>query len=136
MKVLGSIVVVAVVAIGISAIGAYAEPIIPEGAKQLNGAEIKVFLEGKTFRLVVYDAAKSLTGTSTWELNNGSVHGEYSWDNQSPKPWSADWYVESNMNCIKKKSGEVECHQIYLDGEKFIEVRQDGVIHAVSTPID
>jgi len=136
MKVLGGIVVVAVVAIGLSAPGAYAEPTIPEGAKQLNGAEIRVFLDGRTFRFVAYDSAKSLTGTSTWELNKGSAHGEYSWDNQSPKPWSRDWYVENNLNCTKPKTGEAECNRIYLDGEQFIEVRQDGVIHAVSTPID
>jgi len=115
---------------------AQSEPKIPEGAKPLNGAEIKVFLDGKTFRLVVYDAAKSLTGTSTWELDQGRVHGEYSWDNQDPKPWSRSWYVENNLNCTKPKGGEAECNQIYLDGQKFIEVRQDGVIHAVSTPIN
>jgi hypothetical protein len=115
---------------------AHSEPKIPEGAKPLNGAEIKVFLDGRTFRFVVYDSAKPLTGTSTWQLNDGSVHGEYSWDNQSPKSWSRTWYLENDLNCTKPKKGDAECNHIYLDGEKFIEVRQDGVTHAVSTPID
>ena len=136
MKVLRIVAVAIVAATCLSAQVAHSNPKIPEGSKPLNGAEIKVFLDGKTFRFVVYDAAKSLTGTSTWELNKGRAHGEYSLDNQSPKPWSTGWYVENNMNCIKKKSGKVECNHIHLDGEKFIEVRPDGVIHAVSTPVD
>jgi hypothetical protein len=115
---------------------AQSEPTIPEGANPLNGAEIKVLLDGKTFKFLVYDSEKSLTGTSTWELSKGRVHGEYSWDDQSPKPWSRDWYVENNLNCTKPNKGEAECNRIYRDGEKFIEVKQDGVIHAVSTPIN
>jgi len=115
---------------------AHSEPKIPEGAKPLNGAEIKAFLDGKTFQFVAYDSEKSLTGTSTWELNKGSAYGEYSWDNRSLKPWSRDWYVENDLNCTKPTQGDAECNHIYLDGEKFIEVRQDGVIHAVSTPVE
>jgi hypothetical protein len=136
MKVSHIVAVAIVAASCLSTRLAHSEPKIPEGAKPLNGAEIKEFLDGRTFRLVVYDAKKSLTGTSTWELNEGRVHGEYSWDNQDPKSWSRKWYVENDLNCTKPTKGDAECNRIYLDGEKFIEVRQDGVIHAVSTPLE
>ncbi len=124
-----------VLIVALASVQSLADPKIPDGATPLTNEEIKAALGGKTFRFVVYDAKKSLTGTSTWDLERGAVHGNYVWDNQSPKKWKRTWYVENNKNCTKPRNKEPECQNIYLDGENFIEVTDDGTIHAVSTPV-
>ncbi len=40
----------------------------------LTNEAIKTVLGGKTFKFVIYDAPKSLTGTSTWDLDRGVVY--------------------------------------------------------------
>ena len=114
-----------------------ADPEIPPGAKPLTNAEISALLAGRTFSFVVYDAAKSLTGTSTWDAHRKKVYGEYSWDKQSPKKWERKWYIVNGQNCTKPLDEKpAECQNIYLDGDGFIEVTDDGTIHAVSTPVE
>ena len=128
--------VIGFLAIGLRPACTLADPAIPPGAQPLTNEEIKAALGGKTFKFVVYDAAKSLTGTSTWDLDRGAVYGTYVWDNQNPKQWKRKWYIENNKNCTQPRNKEPDCQSIYLDGEKFIEVTDDGTIHAVSTPAD
>ena len=127
---------IAFLAMGSIQTAALADPEIPPGAKPLTNEEIEAALGGKTFRVVVYDNAKSLTGTSTWDLGRGIVYGDYVLDNQSPRQWKRKWFVENNQNCTQPRNQDSECQNIYLDGEKFIEVTDDGTIHAVSTPVD
>ncbi len=126
---------IVLVVIGLAPLSALSEPSIPEGAKPLTNEEIKAALGGKTFKFVVYDKGKSLTGTSTWDLESGAVYGKYVWNNQSPRKWKRKWYVKNNTNCTQPRNKEPECQNIYLDGEKFIEVTDNGTIHAVSTPV-
>ena len=109
-------------------------PSVPEDAKLLNSEEIKAALGGKTFKFVVYDKQKSLTGTSTWDPEREVAYGEFVWDRQSPKKWERPWFVKDDWNCIEQDKGP-ECHKIYLDGENFFEVTESGVVHAVSMPI-
>ncbi len=130
------LILVALLAVGPNPNAALADPEIPQGAQPLTDEEIKAVLGGKTFKFVVYDAQKSLTGTSTWDLDRGAVYGEYVWDNLSPRQWKRKWYVENDKNCTQPRNKAPECQNIYLDGKKFIEVTDDGKIHAVSTPID
>lgn len=136
MKLLRILILVALLAIGQNPNTALADPEIPPGAKPLTNEEIKAALGGKTFKFVAYDSPKSLTGTSTWDLGRGIVYGDYVYDNQSPGQWKRKWFVENNKNCTQPRNKDPECQNIYLDGEKFIEVTDDGTIHAVSTPID
>ena len=129
------LILIGLVIVGLAPTDSFSNPKIPSGAIPLTNEEIKVALGGKSFNFVVYDAAKSLTGSSTWDLERGAVSGKYVYDNQSPKKWKRIWYVEKNKNCTKKGNGKPECQNIYLDGEIFIEVTDDGTIHAVSTPV-
>ena len=109
-------------------------PSVPEDAKLLNGEEIKAVLGGKTFEFEVYDAKKSLIGTSTWDPERGIAYGHYVWDGQSKKTWERPWFVDGDRNCIRQDDGP-ECHKIYLDGENFFEVTEGGVVHALSKPM-
>jgi len=127
---------IALLAMGSIQNAALASPEIPPGAMPLTNEEIEAALGGKTFRFIVYDRSKSLTGTSTWDLGRGAVYGDYVWDNQDPKQWKRKWFIENNQNCTQPRNKDPECQNIYLDGENFIEVTDDGTIHAVSTPID
>jgi hypothetical protein len=129
----GILILIGLVIVGLAPTDSFSNPEIPSGAIPLTNEEIKVALGGKSFNFVVYDAAKSLTGSSTWDLERGAVSGKYVYDNQSPKKWKRTWYVENNKNCTKPRNAQPECQNIYLDGEIFIEVTDDGTIHAVST---
>jgi hypothetical protein len=108
---------------------------LPTDAKQLTGDQIRAFLAGNTFQFDVHDAGKPLTGTSTWESERGIVFGEYSLDHQSPKPWKRAWWVEGDKNCTRSGDNPPECQMIYVDGDRFFEIREDGGVHAISTPV-
>lgn len=127
---------IAILAMGLVQNAALADPKIPPGAKPLTNEEIVAALGGKTFSFVAYDRAKSLTGTSTWDLGRGVVYGDYVWDNQSPKKWKKKWFVDNNQNCTQSRNKGPVCMNIYLDGEEFILVTDDGTIYSVSTPVD
>ena len=134
-KAMGRVILIGLVIVCLAPMDSFSNPEIPIGATPLVNEEIKATLGGKSFTFVVYDAAKSLTGTSTWDLERGAVSGKYVFDNKSPKKWKRIWYVENNKNCTKQRNAKPECQNIYLDGETFIEVTDDGTIHAVSTPV-
>lgn len=130
-----SVILLCAILLSSASVGMADQPVLPENAERLTGEQIKRFLAGKTFRLVVYDAAKSLTGTSTWDSERGIAFGEYSWDRQPLKRWERRWWVDGDRNCTQASGGDVECQAIYVVGEQFYEIAEDGKLHAVSTPV-
>lgn len=110
-------------------------PRVPADAERLTGPAIRTFLAGNTFRFVVYDAAKALTGTSTWDSENGTVFGTFSWNLGPSKRWQRTWWVEGDRNCTRSEGKAPECQTIYAKGDQFWEVREDGQLHAMSTRV-
>jgi len=109
------------------------EPKVPEGVLPLTEAEIRKLFEGKTFEFVAYD--EPLTGTTTWDRTKGTVSGTYVFDQEETGEFELKWFLKDGMSCIETGE-EPQCQFIYLYEEGFMEVRPDGVVHAVSKPIN
>lgn len=115
--------------------GSRAEPTLPDKAKPVLGDQIRQHLGNRTFSFVVYDAGVQAYGTSTWDPQQETVHGDYVWGTRKGK-WKKQWRVIGDKNCIGDgANGPWECQNIFVDGITHYEVRDDGVIHAINTPL-
>jgi hypothetical protein len=112
-----------------------AQPKLPETAKQLDGNQIKSLLANRTFKFVVHDAGVAAHGDSTWDPQSETAFGDYVWGPDWGK-WKRQWKVMGNKNCTRDGSfGKWECQNIFVDGSIHYEVRDDGVIHSINTPV-
>ncbi len=109
-------------------------PKVPEGVAPLTEAEILKLFEGKTFEFVAYD--EPMTGTTTWDYNKGTVYGTYVFDGEQEGEYEIEWFLKDDMCCIRSGGKEPQCQIIYPYEDGFMEVRPDGVVHAVSRPIN
>jgi len=112
-----------------------AQPKLPESAKRLDGEQIKPLLANRTFKFVVHDAGVPASGVSTWDPQSETAFGDYVWGSDRGK-WKRQWKIQGNKNCTREAAfGPWECQNIFVDGMTHYEVRDDGVIHSINTPI-
>ena len=108
-------------------------PKVPEGVEPLTAAQILELLDGNTFRFVAYD--EHLTGTTTWDYDKGVVSGDYVFKEEKKGTFEVPWFLKGDMCCILKRGKEQVCQIIYPYKNGFMEVRPDGIVHAVSVPV-
>ena len=110
-----------------------AQPKPPESAKPLTGEQITQQLANRTFKFVVHDAGVEAYGTSTWDSQKSKAYGDYVWGSSRGK-WTKEWKVTGDKNCFRDVgTAQWECYSVHLDGMTHYEVREDGLVHSVST---
>ena len=109
-------------------------PEVPEGVAPLTETEILQLFDGKTFEFTSYD--EPVTGTTTWDDNKGTVSGSYILDEEQKGDFKIKWFLKDGMSCIDTGGKKPQCQIIYPYNTGFMEVRPDGVVHAVSTPVE
>jgi len=107
------------------------EPTLPAAAKKVTQDEFIAFVNGKTVDVVIYDAGKSLSATLKWDWKKKRITGSYLLDGKKGKV-SAKWTFEGDKACSQAGSQPKQCHAIYIEGDQFFEMRDDGKIHAIS----
>lgn len=105
-------------------------PTIPETAKKATKDEFIAFIDGKTVDVVIYDAEKPITATLKWDWKKKSITGNALVDGKDKIKVKVKWLFEGDQACSNDKKG---CHDIFVDGKTFYEVKPDGSVHAVST---
>jgi hypothetical protein len=129
-----SIAITAVLSIGVHT--ALAQPKLPDTAKLLTGPAIAKQLSNRSFRFVVHDTGFEAYGTSTWDPQQHVVYGDVVWGSLYRGPWKKEWMVTDSHSCFRDAGVEKwDCYRIYVDGTAHFEVRDDGVIHSVHTPL-
>lgn len=125
-------VLAATVAFALSISVSYAEePSLPANAKAATQDEFIAFVNGKTVDVVIYDAGKSLTATLKWDWKKKRISGSYVLDGKKGKV-QVKWSFDGDKACSQSGSQPKECHAIYIDGDQFYEMRDDGKVHAIS----
>jgi hypothetical protein len=107
------------------------EPILPANAKKASQDEFIAFVNGKTVDVVIYDAGKSLTATLKWDWKKKRISGSYVFDGKKGKV-QAKWTFDGDKACSQAGNQSKACHAVYIDGDQFYEMREDGKVHAIS----
>jgi hypothetical protein len=107
------------------------EPTLPSTAKMATREEFIAFVNGKTVDVVIYDAGKSLTAILKWDWKKKRISGSYVLDGQKGKV-QAKWTFEGDKVCSQSGGRPKECHGVYIEDDKFYEMRDDGKVHAIS----
>jgi hypothetical protein len=119
----------ALLIVGFSVVAAAEPATLPATAKKVAKDEFIAFIDGKSVEVVIYDLEKPVTALLTWNWKKKTITGLALVDGKDKIKVSSKWSFEGDQACSDSGS----CHDIYVDGTSFYEVRPDGAVHAMST---
>ena len=108
-----------------------ADEALPSTAKKASLEEFKTFADGKKVEVVIYDLGVPVTATLTWNWKNKLITGTALVNGKDKIKVSSKLSFKDDMACATNQ-GKATCHAIYIEADKFYEVRADGKVHAVS----
>lgn len=111
---------------------AAAEP-LPPTAKQATMEEFKAFADGKTVEVVIFDLGVPVKATLVWDWEKKRIIGDALVNRKDKVKVDTRLSFKGDMACADQEGGVPACHLIFIDGDRFHEVRADGVVHATST---
>jgi hypothetical protein len=100
---------------------------LPASARKATQDEFIAFVDGKSVEVTIYDMDKPVTAVLTWRWKKKAITGTAVIDGKDKIKVRTKWSFKGDKACSDK-----ECHDIYIDGNSFYEVREDGVVHALS----
>lgn len=92
----------------------------------------KAFAGGKTVDVVIFDLGVPVTATLVWSWKDKRITGDALIDGKDKIAVDTRLSFRRDKACADQE-GKPSCHRIYLDGTKFHEVLDDGMVHATST---
>ncbi|KQV31130.1 hypothetical protein [Rhizobium sp. Root1204] len=105
---------------------------LPKDAKKVSMDEFKALADGKPVSVVIFDLGIPVTAGLTWDWAKKSITGKAN-ANGKEITVKAKLSFKGDKACATNKGEKATCHTIYVDGNKFYEVRDDMQVHAVST---
>jgi hypothetical protein len=105
---------------------------LPSSAKKASMEEFKAFADGKPLDVVIYDLGVPVTATLVWSWKDMLITGKALVNNKDKIDVKTKLSFDGGKAC-SDDNGKPSCHLIYIDGNKFHEVRDDGAVHATST---
>ncbi len=114
------------------ATGFAAAETLPSTATKATMEEFKAFADGKTVEVVIFDLDVPVTATLVWDWKKKRITGTALVNGKDKVKVKTKLSFREDMACADQ-DGKPNCHQIYIDGNKFHEVRDDGNVHATST---
>jgi hypothetical protein len=116
----------------LSGMSAAAAVDLPVGAKAVTMEEFKAFADGKHVMVEIFDLEKPVTADLVWSWKKGTITGKAKVDGKMINVKTKLTFKDGKA-CSNGKGEKPSCHSIYIDGNKFYEVRDDMKVHAVST---
>ena len=108
-------------------------PTVPAEAKQLSGAEIGTWLDGKSLSVEIFDAGTPITATTNWDLAGQRVSGNFV-ANGEKGTFENEWIIKGDTSCAEKTAeGAWICQKVFVLDNMMYEVTKKGKLHAVST---
>jgi hypothetical protein len=111
---------------------AASEP-LPPSAKQATMEEFQAFADGKTVEVVIFDLEVPVKATLLWDWKKKRITGDALVNGKDKIEVDTRLSFKGDMACADQEGGKPTCHLIFIDGDRFHEVRADGVLHATST---
>ncbi|ARM88277.1 hypothetical protein RHEC894_CH01974 [Rhizobium sp. CIAT894] len=105
---------------------------LPAGAKKVTMEEFKAFADGKRVKVEIVDMGKPVTADLVWNWKKGTITGKADVGGKMIDV-KTKLTFQGDKACSNGKGEKPSCHFIYIDGDKFYEVRDDMKVHAVST---
>ncbi|KQV39903.1 MULTISPECIES: hypothetical protein [unclassified Rhizobium] len=105
---------------------------LPKGAKKISMEEFKAFADGKPVIVEIFDMGTPITANLTWSWAKKTITGKANVNGKEINV-KTKLTFEGDKACSAGKGEKTTCHMIYIDGNKFYEVRDDMQVHAVST---
>jgi hypothetical protein len=110
---------------------ATAEP-LPSTAKQATMEEFKAFADGKKVDVVIFDLGVPVTAQLVWDWKKKRITGDALVNGKDKIKVKTKLSFKDQQAC-SEQDGKPSCHSIFIDGNRFYEVRADGNVHATST---
>ena len=105
---------------------------LPSGAKKVTMEEFKALADGKHVKVEIFDFEKPVTADLVWSWKKGTITGKADVGGKMIDV-KTKLTFKGDKACSAAKGEKPSCHAIYVDGNKFYEVRDDMQVHAVST---
>ncbi|WP_259669920.1 MULTISPECIES: hypothetical protein [unclassified Rhizobium] len=105
------------------AINAYAVD-LAAGAKKATMDEFKAFADGKQVEVEILDLKKPVTAELVWSWKKGTTTGRADVAGKMIDV-KTKLTFKGDKACSAGKGEKPSCHFIYIDGDKFYEVRDD-----------
>jgi hypothetical protein len=118
------------VALGVGMAPALAED-LPPTAKKVSMEAFKAFADGKKVHVEIFDLDAPTSADLIWNWKTKKITGEAT-VNGSKVPVSVKLSFKGDKACSNGKGEKPSCHAIFIDGNTFYEVRDDGKLHATS----
>ncbi|WP_245463153.1 MULTISPECIES: hypothetical protein [unclassified Mesorhizobium] len=106
---------------------------LPGTAKKATLDEFKAFVDKKPVNVVIYDMDVQVTATLTWDWKKHQVSGNAVVNGKHKIKVKTKISSDGDKACTEGDDNKIICHNIYIEGNRFYEVRDDGVLHATST---
>lgn len=123
--------IIAVMGFGLAVTSAIAAE-LPAGAKKASMDEFKQLADGKKVSVQIFDAGKPIKADLVWSWKKKAITGKADVGGEAVDV-KVKLSFKGDKACAAGKGEKPACHSIYIDGNKFYEVRDDGAVHAVST---
>ncbi|HEV7321675.1 MAG TPA: hypothetical protein VGO04_23980 [Ensifer sp.] len=114
----------------LSGMNAYALD-LPPAAKKVTMDEFKTLADGKSVKVEIYDFDKPVTADLVWNWKKGTITGKAKVDGKTIDV-KTKLTFKGDKACSNGKGEKPTCYSIYIEGNKFYEVRDDMKVHAVS----
>lgn len=105
---------------------------LPASAKKATMDEFKALADGKAVTVEIYDIGVPVTATLTWNWKKKQITGSALVNGKDKIKVKTKLSFKDDKACADDK-GKPNCHAIFIDGESFYEVNDDGSVHAMST---
>jgi len=105
---------------------------LPATAKKATMNEFKALADGRPVKVEIFDFDKPITADLTWSWKKSTITGKAKVDGKNIDV-KAKLTFKGDKACSASKGEEPSCHTIYIEGNKFYEVRDDMKVHAIST---
>ena len=92
--------------------------------------EFQAFADKKPVNVVIYDMDVQVTATLTWDWKKHQITGSALVNGKHKIKVNTKLSFEGDKACAEGDDSKTICHNIYIEGDKFYEVRDDGVLHA------
>jgi hypothetical protein len=105
---------------------------LPATAKKASMEEFKALADGKPVSVEIFDAGAPITAELVWNWKKKKITGKAKANGNKIKV-NVKLSFDGDKACSAGKGEKPSCHSIFIDGNKFYEVKDDMTVHAVST---